>query len=84
MFIDEDENCHESKESSYIQNLELNNQYGLALSKHFFMVNLNMWKIYQCLQPTLPQNIDLGHVLIVDVEYPVYLQPLHRGLWFFA
>ena len=71
---------NETKESTYVQYLDFNNQYGWALSQpvpyngfeyveNISMFTHNVIKNYN-------NNSDFGYTLIVAVDYPEYLQPL--------
>ena len=67
----------ETKESMYILILTINRE-GLYHNL-FLMVDLNILKLFQCLHMSTTKT-EFGYTLIVDVEYPEYLQPLHKDL----
>ena len=77
---------NKNKESSYIQYLDANNLYGMAMSEKLplkglrwmndiSMINEEFIKSYN-------KNMDKGYILKVDVDYPCELQNLHSDLPF--
>ena len=69
----------ETKENTYIQYIDFNNQYGYALSQplpcgrcdNVEDVSIFMYDfINHC-----NKNSDFGYALMVDLDYPEYLQP---------
>ena len=68
-------NYNKNKESSYIQYLDANNLYGMAMSEKLPIIDENFVKSYN-------KNSGKGYVLKVDVDYPRELQNLHCGLPF--
>ena len=76
----------ESKESSYIQDLDANNLYGWAMSQKL-PVNDFKWiedtsKINKEFIKNYDENNDKGYILEVDVKYPKRLHKLHSDLPF--
>ena len=68
-------NYNKNKESSYIQYLDANNLYGMAMSEKLPIIDENFVKSYN-------KNSGKGYVLKVDVDYPRELQNLHCDLPF--
>ena len=65
-------NYDKSKESSYIQYLDVNNLYGAAMSEKL-PINEFKW---------VKKNSDKGYILEVDVDYPSKLHRLHSDMPF--
>ena len=69
-----------SKESTYVQYLDFNNQYGWALSQPVpyngleYVENISMFT--HNIIKSYNYNSDFGYTLIVAVDYPECLQPL--------
>ena len=79
-------NYDESKESSYIQYLDVNNLYGWAMSQKL-PVNDFKWredtsKINEEFIKKYDENNDKGYILEVDVKYPKKLHDIHSDLPF--
>ena len=78
-------NYNNNKESSYIQYLDANNLYVLAMSKKL-PVNGFKWtdndKINEEFIKNYNENDKKGYIFEVDVQYPKKLQELHSDLAF--
>ena len=79
-------NYDESKESSYIQYLDVNNLYGWAMSQKL-PVNDFKWiedtsKINEEFIKNYDENNDKSYILEVDVKYPKKLHDIHSDLPF--
>ena len=75
-----------SKESSYIQYLDVNNLYGAAMSitlpmNGFKWVN-DIFEINEKFVKSYNKNSDKGYILEVDVDYPSKLHKLHSDMPF--
>ena len=77
---------NKNKESSYIQYLDANNLYGMAMSEKLpvkgfrWMTNISMIK--EEFVKSYNKNSGKGHIIKVDVDYPHQLQKLHNDLPF--
>ena len=84
-------NYNKDEESSYIQNLDANNLYGLAMSKKL-PVNGFKWldrnKINEINEDFIKNydenNDNKGYIFEVDVKYPRRLHELHSDLPFLS
>ena len=80
-------NYNNNEESSYIQYLDANNLYGLAMSKKL-PVNGFKWfdndKINEEFIKNCNENNNKGYIFEVDVKYPKRLHELHRDLQFLS
>ena len=74
------------KESSYIQYLDANNLYGMAMSEKLpikgFKWMIDISGIDENFVKSYNKNSGKGYILKVDVEYPRELQDLHRDFPF--
>ena len=81
------QNYNNNEESSYIQYLDANNLYGLAMSKKL-PVNGFKWldsdKINEYFIKNYDENNDKDYILEVDVKYPKRLHELHSDLPFLS
>ena len=93
------QNYNNNEESSYIQYLDANNLYGLAMSKKL-QVNGFKWfdtsetsalarsnninEINEDFIKNYDENNDKGYILEVDVKYPKRLHELHSDLPFLS
>ena len=81
------QNYNNNEESSYIQYLDANNLYGLAMSKTL-PVNGFKWldsnKINEDFIKNYNENTDNGYILEVDVKYLKRLHKLHSDLPFLS
>ena len=79
-------NYDENEESSCIQDLDGNNQYGLAISQKLpvngFKWVKNVCKTDKDFIKNYDENGDVGYLLNVDIEYPRELHYLHSDLPF--
>ena len=80
------ENYDKNKESSYIQYLDANNLYGLAMSQKLPKNNFK-WvedtsRINEEFIKNYNENSSKGYILEVDVKYPKKLHDLHSDLPF--
>ena len=93
------QNYNNNEESSYIQYLDANNLYGLAMSKK---LQVNGFKWFDTLETSAlarsnnineinedfiknyDENNDKGYILEVDVKYPKRLHELHSDLPFLS
>ena len=77
---------NKNKESSYIQYLDANNLYGMAMSEKLpikgFKWMVDSSRIDENFVKSYNKNRGKGYVLKVDVDYPRELQNLHRDLPF--
>ena len=77
---------NKNKESSYIQYLDANNLYGMAMSEKLsikgFKWMVDISGIDENFVKSYNKNSDKGYVLKVDVDYPRELQNLHCDLPF--
>ena len=75
-----------NKESSYIQYLDANNLYGMAMSEKLpikgFKWITNISRIDEDFVKSYNKNSNKGYILKVDVDYPCDLQNLHCDLPF--
>ena len=72
---------HTSKESKYITYLDANNLYGWAMSQyspHRGFKRLNQKQISNFCLNSISENISIGYILEVDLEYPSELHKLHN------
>ena len=71
-----------NKESSYIQYLDANNLYGMAMSEKLpikgFKWMVDISGIDEKFVKSYNKNSSKGYILKVDVDYPRELQDLHR------
>ena len=78
--------CNKNKESSYIQYLDANNLYGMAMSEKLpingFKWMVDISGIDENFVKSYNKNSGKGYVLKVDVDYPCELQNLHYDLPF--
>ena len=79
-------NYDKNEESSYIQDLDVNNLYGWAMSQKlpvngFKWVN-NTSEINEEFIKIYDENKDKGYIIEVDVKYPKELHDLHSDLSF--
>ena len=78
--------CNKNKESSYIQYLDGNNLYGMAmcekLSVKGFKWMVDISGIDENFVKSYNKNSGKGYILKVDVDYPRELQHLHRDFPF--
>ena len=76
----------ENKDSSYIQYLDANNLYGMAMSEKLpikgFKWTVDIFGIDENFVKSYNKNSSKGYVLKVDVDYPRELQNLHSDLPF--
>ena len=74
------------KESSYIQYLDANNLYGMAMSEKLpikgFKWMVDISGIDENFVKSYNKNSGKGYILKVDVEYPREIQDLHRDFPF--
>ena len=74
-------NYNKNKESSYIQYLDANNLYGMAMSEKLpikgFKWMVDISGIDENFVKSYNKNSGKGYVLKVDVDYPRGLQNLH-------
>ena len=80
-------NYDKSKESSYIQYLDVNNLYGAAMSEklpinEFKWVNDISGIHEKSVKSYDKENSDKGYILEVDVDYPSKLHKLHSDMPF--
>ena len=79
-------NYEKNKESSYIQYLDVNNQYGWVMSQKLpadgFKWKKFILKFDEKFIKNYDGNNDKGYILEVDVEYPKSRQNLHSNLPF--
>ena len=80
------ENYDKDEEPSYIQYLDANNLYGVAMSQKL-PVNGFKWvehtsEINEEFIKSYNENNDKGYILEVDVKYPKKLHNLHSDLPF--
>ena len=77
---------NKNKESSYIQYLDANNLYGMAMSEKLpvkgFKWMVDISGIDKNFVKSYNKNSSKGYVLKVDVDYPRELQNLHCDLPF--
>ena len=75
---------NKSKESTFILNLNFNNMYGYALSRPLPYREFEFVEYLSMITFDFIMNYDeesnISYKLMVDVDYPVYLQPLHKHL----
>ena len=75
-----------NKESSYIQYLDANNLYGMAMSEKLpikgFKWIADISRIDENFVKSYNKNSNKGYILKVDVDYPCELQNLHCDLPF--
>ena len=75
-----------NKESSYIQYLDANNLYGMAMSEKLpikgFKWIADISRIDKNFVKSYSKNSNKGYILTVDVDYPCELQNLHCDLPF--
>ena len=75
-------NYNKNKESSYIQYLDANNLYGMAMSEKLpikgFKWMIDISGIDENFVKSYNKNGGKGYILKVDVHYPRELQDLHR------
>ena len=75
-----------NKESSYIQYLDANNLYGMAMSEKLpikgFKWIADISRIDKHFVKSYSKNSNKGYILTVDVDYPCELQNLHCDLPF--
>ena len=79
---------NKNKESSYIQYLDANNLYGMAMSEKLpikgFKWMVDISEIDENFVKSYNKNRGKGYVLKVDVDYPRELQNLHCDLPFLS
>ena len=79
-------NYDKNKESSYIQYLDANNLYGLAMSQKLpvngFIWVKNTSKIDEEFIKNYDEDSDKGYILEIEVKYPRKLHDLHSDLPF--
>ena len=79
-------NYDKNKESSYLQYLDANNMYGLAMSQKLsvdgFKQKENMLKFNEDFMKNYDEDSDEGYTFEVDVEYTKNLHDLHSDLPF--
>ena len=77
---------NKNKESSYIQYLDANNLYGMAMSEKLpikgFKWMVDIFRIDENFVKSYNKNSCKGYILKVDVNYPRELQNLHCDLPF--
>ena len=75
-----------NKESSYIQYLDANNLYGMAMSKKLpikgFKWIADISRIDENFVKSYNKNSNTGYILKADIDYPCELQNLHCDLPF--
>ena len=81
-------NYDKNQESSYIQYLDANNLYGLAMSQKLpvdgFKCKNNMLKFNEDFIKNYDEDSDKGYIFDVNVEYPINLHDLHSDLPFLS
>ena len=77
---------NKKKESSYIQYLDANNLYGMAMCEKLpvkrFKWMVDISRIDENFVKSYNKNSCKGYILKVDVDYPRELQDLHRDFPF--
>ena len=81
-------NYDKNKESSYLEYLDANNLYGYAMRKKLPARNFK-WldeneisKFNDELIKKYDEDIDIGYIFEVDIEYPKHIRMLHKDLPF--
>ena len=79
-------NYNKDKEESFLQYLDANNLYGLAMSQKLpvsgFEWKKNMLKFNEEFIKNDDEDSDKGYILEVDVKYPKHLHDLYSELPF--
>ena len=79
---------HKNKESSCLEYLDVNNLYGYAMRQKLPVRNFK-WldeneisKFNDELIKKYDEDIDIGYIFEVDIEYPKHIRMLHKDLPF--